>query len=225
MLSACRLALLILSVLVVGMYMAMHVASGTANEESRQTWLRMHPPRQAAHDAEMLRRRMLASLVELPPAQLGEHVPAITASLLHEDKHVRALALSMLNRLEGNAVSENSDEIAARLDDADDDEVRIAAVNALGRCNNDSVLLAHAPALVERLADVEPAVRWAAMDVLGHLADDSLATVTLRAVDKLLDHNNISIAKAAVMSWAPKLQKHKGLQQTQRRPLPKQEEV
>ena len=74
-------------------------------EHGRAGWLRLHPPRQASHDAELLRRRMLASLVELPPAQLADHVPAIAASLDHDDSHIRALAISMLGRLEAAAVA------------------------------------------------------------------------------------------------------------------------
>ena len=78
-------------------------------------WLRLHPPRQASHDAEMLRRRILESLVELEPAELAQHVPAIAASLDHDDTHVRGLARAMLSRLEPQAVAQHSVDIAARL--------------------------------------------------------------------------------------------------------------
>ena len=124
--GVCRLMLLGLVLLVVLSYSALliedHILSSPATAQNRKaktdlksSWLKLHNPKTAHHDAELLRRRMLAGLVELPPSQLAEHVPAIAASLDHEDQHIRALAISMLGRLEPPAIAEHSDAIAARL--------------------------------------------------------------------------------------------------------------
>lgn len=51
-------------------------------------------------DTDLLRRRRLAQLAELSPAQLGENVHAILSSLDNDDHHVRRLAGGMLSRLE-----------------------------------------------------------------------------------------------------------------------------
>ena len=173
----------------------------------RSGWLRLHPPRQASHDAELLRRRTLASLVELPPASLAEHVPAIIASLDHDDSHVRALATSMLSRLEAPALREHGEAISKRLSHPDDDQVRLAVVRAMGRAPA-AVLAAHASGLVGRLADDEPAVRWAAVDALAQLEADALAPITLTAVDTLVAKHELSLARAAVAAWSPKLEHH-----------------
>jgi len=215
MLSALRVALLVVSTVVALSYAVLHAtstSSSTSEDDAspskhaldRTSWLRLHPPRQASHDAELLRRRMLASLVELDPSELAEHVPAIAASLDHEDHHVRALAVAMLGRLEAPAIETHRAEIAARLVHADE-TVRLAVVRALGRAPT-SVLATYAPDLVTQLADEEPAVRWAVVDALSHLEADALAGITLNAVDALVQQNDISIARAAVASWTPKLE-------------------
>ena len=214
--GVCRLMLLGLVLLVVLSYSALliedHILSSPATAQNRKaktdlksSWLKLHNPKTAHHDAELLRRRMLAGLVELPPSQLAEHVPAIAASLDHEDQHIRALAISMLGRLEPPAIAEHSDVIAARLAHDDDDQVRLAAVRALERGAPPAILARHATALVKRLGDAEPAVRWAAVDALGLLDADALASVTLTAIDALLQQHDVSIAKAAVGSWTRKL--------------------
>lgn len=212
MLSSCRVVLVAIAATVVIAFVYLHldstpVAAGEDAVRKRAGWLRLHPPRQASHDAELLRRRKLASLVELPPAALREHVPAIAASLDHDDSHIRALAIGMLTRLEPSAVAEHATAIAERLTHADE-QVRLAVVKTLGRAPP-AALAAHADALVSRLSDEEPAVRWAVVDALSHLEPDALAPRTLRAVDALVSQHDVSIARAAVAQWMPKLSAHK----------------
>lgn len=216
MLSLFRFALVFIALTLIVAYTVMHNASttGTMSEDAfgrlrSAGWLRLHPPRQASHDAELLRRRMLASLVELEPAQLGEHVQAIVASLNHEDSHIRALAISMLGRLEPSAVAANAAGIAAHLAH-EDDQVRLAVVNVLGRAPPATIAAHAASDLVRRLADDEPAVRWAAVDTLSRLDGDALAPVVLTAVETLVAQHDVSIARAALSQWAPKLEQGGG---------------
>ena len=213
MLSAFRVVLLFMATMVLVLLHVLHVTStststseddASPNQHARGGWLRLHPPRQVSHDAELLRRRILASLVELPPAQLAEHVPAIAASLDHDDSHVRALAISMLSRLEAPALQEHGEVIASKLEHAVDEQVRLAVVRALGRASP-PVLAAHADGLLRRLTDDEPAVRWAAVDALSGLEADALAPITLTAVDTLVSQHELSLARAAVAAWSPKL--------------------
>lgn len=179
-------------------------------------WLRLHPPRQASHDAEMLRRRALAALVELEPEELAEHVPAIVASLDHEDSHVRSLAVGMLQRLQPAAVRTHVEILGARLSSSDSD-VRFEVLKAIAVSMQDGAAAgeidaaALAPSLVARLADEEAHVRWAVLDTLALLPADALAAVTLRAVDILMQQRDLSIARAAVSLWAPKLEGHKSV--------------
>lgn len=227
MLSTCRLALLAISISSFVAYVILHVdsTSSTTSEDavrSRAAWLRLHPPRQASHDAELLRRRMLASLVELEPAALGEHVPAIAASLDHDDSHIRALAVNMLARLAPPAIATHDAAIAARLAH-NDESVRLAVVKALARAPP-AVLASHANALLARLSDDEPAVRWAAVDALSHLDANALAPITLIAVDALVGQQDVSIARAAVASWMPKLGAHEEVMRALSRLIPGAEE-
>ena len=59
------------------------------NEMTRSEWLKLHPPRKARHDAELLRRRMLSTISELGTANLTSHIPQIVASLDNGDAQVR----------------------------------------------------------------------------------------------------------------------------------------
>ena len=146
---------------------------------------------------------MLANLIELPPDQLAEHVPAIAASLDHEDEHVRNLAISMLGRLEKSGISDGASVIAERLGN-DDVQVRLAVVRALGSASP-AALAVHADALAAAITDEEPAVRWAIVDALGNLDAEPLGEIMLSVIDTLLRQHDASIARAAVSNWSPKL--------------------
>ena len=115
-----------------------------------------------------------------------------------------ASGVDMLDRLEPPAIAAHAASIAERLAHPDDEQVRLAVVKVLGRAPP-SILAAHASELVVRLSDDEPAVRWAVVDALSRLEADTLAPLTLSAVDALMAQRDVSIARAAVAQWAPKL--------------------
>ena len=70
-------------VLMVGL-ISSHMHGGSMHDSSIKSWLQQHPPRKVSHDAELLRRRVLADFTERPPEDLSDHVPAILASLDRE---------------------------------------------------------------------------------------------------------------------------------------------
>ena len=175
------------------------------HDTSLTTWLRMHPPKKVSHDAELLRRRMLGQLAEAGPRELSAHVPAILASLDHSDDHVRRLASSMLSRLEPRAVMANIDGIAEKLASSDA-QVRLHVTQALGYANS-SNLAPFADQPVDCLTDADASVRWAAVDALSALHPQVLANRTIRALDKLMAQQELSLAKAAVSAWASKLER------------------
>lgn len=70
-------------VLMVGL-ISSHMHGGSMHDSSIKSWLQQHPPRKVSHDAELLRRRVLADFTERPPEELSDHVPAILASLDRE---------------------------------------------------------------------------------------------------------------------------------------------
>mmetsp|Transcript_39507 Transcript_39507/g.65515 ORF Transcript_39507/g.65515 Transcript_39507/m.65515 type:complete len:236 (+) Transcript_39507:160-867(+) len=170
-------------------------------------WLLLHPPRQQQHDAELLRRRTLASLVELPAPRLAEHIPAIVASLNHADGHVRRLAIGMLQRVDGSSLAMHACALAERLR-SPDVAVRTHVVKALERLVNENSshpLTPCASDIMESLAHPEAAVRWATVDVLALFSSDVLAARTLEAINTLLQNGDVSIARVAVSIWAAKL--------------------
>ena len=75
--------LVAIGVLVVSL-ISSHMHGGSMHDSSIKAWLQQHPPRKTSHDAELLRRRVLADFTERPPEELSEHVPAILASLDRE---------------------------------------------------------------------------------------------------------------------------------------------
>ena len=184
---------------------ATHAAEAMGDEQlsASANWLRLHPPRQASHDAELLRRRMLAQLVELSDDELEEHVLAIVASLDHADDHVRNLAIDMLARLRGPALKSYAAALAERLE-SEDERVRQGVIRSLAKLAPLEIAR-HADAIVEALADAEPSVRWAAVDALSLLEPNALANITLPAIDMLVQQQDLSIARAAVGAWAEKL--------------------
>lgn len=209
-LQLCGRSLVVIASIVAVTYVALHFdAGGESLDPStrRLGWLNKHTPQQAHHDAELLRRRMLANLIEQPDSALVEHATAIIASLDHEDDHIRNLAVSMLERISstkgGAAIVPHAANVAERLESSDG-HVRLAVVRALTSLSP-APLASFAPALVEALADDEPSVRWAVLEALGKLEPDELAKVTLTAIDKLIQQQDLSIAKAAVSAWASRL--------------------
>ena len=211
MISIFGRGLSVLACLSIVSYAVIHQISGHSMDDHNDNvehgateWLRMHPPRQAAHDAELLRRRLLAQLVELPGEELAEHVPAIMASLDHDDDHVRNLAVDMLSRLTNVSVGTHAARLAEFVS-SDDGRVRQGVVRALGLLPP-LKLQKYSEPLVDMLADTEPSVRWAAVDTLTLLPPDALAAVTLTAIDRLVQQQDLSIAKAAVSAWANKLE-------------------
>jgi hypothetical protein len=212
MLRLCGCGLLAMASVTLMSYVALHATSstdGAADHDedlitsSRAYWLRLHPPQQAHHDAEMLRRRKLAMIVEASDAEIQQHAVAIVWSLDHEDEHVRHLALSMLSRLNNASLTQHAALLAERLE-SPDDGVRLGVVKALTLATPQS-LAPSAQALSDLLADSEPAVRWAALDALNVLRTDSLASVTLSAIDRLVEQQDISLAQTAIGAWAERL--------------------
>jgi len=176
----------------------------TSTHDGLDAWLKRHPPRKVSHDAELLRRQRLAQLIELPPAELAQHVTAILASLEHSDDHVRRLASAMLGRLEKEAVTLHSAAIAELLNH-DDAAVRLHAVQALAVAS-EATLAGLGARIVECLADADPGVRWAAVDTLSGLPAKELAKLAIGAINRLVQAQDLSLAKSAVSSWWSKLE-------------------
>lgn len=201
-LCAC-LSLLVASVLMMGVVVVRASSSIETSHDGLATWLMLHPPRKVSHDAELLRRRMLAGLLEQPPGELAAHVPAILASMEHSDHHVRKLALGMLSRLEPAAVTAHAADIAEHLSHTDV-EVRLQVMEALGLASA-SALASLGGLLVACLDDQDASVRWATVFVLDHMDTHALAKYTLPAVERLLRQNDMSLARSAVSRWSAKL--------------------
>lgn len=103
---------------------------------TRSGWLRLHPPRQARHDNELLRRRMLMSIAELPPQDLTQHVPQLIACLGHNDRHVRELALGLLRKMPASALADRTTSLVQLLAQGNsDDAIRLYVLHSLvGEC-------------------------------------------------------------------------------------------
>ena len=200
-------ALLVLSGLSLGAVIFFMSASHnihSTRDGGLEVWLQRHPPRKVSHDAELLRRQRLTQLIDLPPEQLAEHVPAILASLDHADYHVRQLAASMLGRLEPPAITAHADGIAEHLLHHDA-TVRLHIVQAMALVDG-AALAAYAERLVDCLSDVDPGVRWAAVDAITALEPKTLAKHALGAIDTLVKSGEVSLARNAVSGWAAKLE-------------------
>ena len=181
-----------------------HASHGKPSAHGSTFWLLQHNPRHMHHDAELLRRQRLAQLTELSPRELGEHVPAILASLDHSDYHVRRLAGSMLFRLEARAINQHAASIIERLDHHDA-TVRLYSMQALALADS-NILSTHASILADCINDVDPGVRWATVDTLARLNSTMLAQHAISAIDALVRAEDYSLAKSAVSSWSPKLE-------------------
>lgn len=214
MLHVCRALLVFVVLTVIVMTTLLHSTSTstathevtTGRHEGLTAWLRLHPPRQASHDAEILRRRMLGSIVELSSAALAEHAPAIIASLDYPDGHVRRLAVGMLTRLEPVAIESHTAAIMQRMGMCGDAEVRAEILQALSRIENATLLQPHVAQLMPTLADADPAVRWASIDVIGMLDADVIAPHLLAAVDQLMQTNDLSLVRALISRCVPRLE-------------------
>jgi hypothetical protein len=124
--------------------------------------------------------------------------------LADSDYHVRRLAGGLLSRLEPSAVTEHAAQIAERLE-SDDETVRLHVVQALGLLAG-SRLEPFADELFSSLEDDDDGVRWAAVDALSALPPVALANRTDLAIQKMLDRQEISLARSAVSTWLPKLE-------------------
>ena len=102
-------ALALLAVMLVVLVYTTHTASAHDEADPRTVWLKLHPPRQAHHDAELLRRRTLATIEALDDVELADHVPQLVACLGHHDAHVRELALRLLRRLPSSAMASHAE--------------------------------------------------------------------------------------------------------------------
>jgi HEAT repeat protein len=173
-------------------------------EHGLSTWMKIHRPREVSHDAELLRRRMLATFAEAPADEVSDHAAAIIASLDHSDRHVRRLAAGLLSRLEEGDVSKHAAALREMLDHSDE-SVRVAVLQALARAEP-RALGALAADILKRLSDEDDGVRWAAVDALSSLEPAVLSNMTLAAIEKLMERQELSLAKTAVTSWTPKLE-------------------
>ena len=179
--------------------------------DQRSQWLRLHPPRQAQHDAELLRRRTLSAIEGLNETELSEHVPQLVASLAHHDGHVRALALRMLRKLPSSAMEDHAetlvmDTLTANADDA----VRLYVLQTLVDYSADDAvrlptIASGKGAIVECLLDESSSeeVRRAAADVLALLEPEDLATYTEDVLASV--RGSPRLAAALVSSWGFKL--------------------
>lgn len=130
--------------------------------------------------------------------------PISCVAFADSDYHVRRLAGGLLSRLEPSAVAQHSREIAERLE-SDDETVRLHVVQALGLLEGRR-LAPFAEQLVSCLEDDDDGVRWAAVDALSSLPPTALANRTDVAIQRMLDRQETSLARSAVLAWLPKLQ-------------------
>ena len=182
-------------------------STGDDRLSSRSMWLKLHPPRQARHDAELLRRRILSLLVELGPAELQQHVPQIVASLEHGDQQVRQLALSMVRRLDPSALTNHATALADLLGSGvDDDDVRLYALQTLTSLGDMPTVAANGALIFDCLAAKEPAVRLATVSLLALLEPEDLAPYTLAAADAVVQRRDVTLAKGMISAWGWKLE-------------------
>ncbi|EOD29353.1 hypothetical protein EMIHUDRAFT_203984 [Emiliania huxleyi CCMP1516] len=176
-----------------------------ARFDGRRTWLDAHPPRKASEDYEILRRRRLAALTELAPAEVERYLPAVVASLDRDDGEVRRLAVLVLERMadEPATLDAHGAELTALLGRSADARVRLSVARTLSKLG--APLIAAAAALVSRLEDSDAEVRAAAVAALGALPAETLATHTHAAVELLSRAGDAEASAAAIDGWADKL--------------------
>ena len=198
---------LILSLLV--LFRTAHPGNGekvnSALSAGLSNWMKLHPPRTHSHDAELLRRRMLASIMELGVDELVLHAPQLVASLRHGDRQVRHLALGMLGRLRPQVLADWAETLAASLG-SKDDAVRRYILELLIQLGDVSTITACGPLIFECLSSGEQEVRSAAVSALALLEPEDLSTYTQAAAERLVQQRDTSLAVAAVSSWGAKLE-------------------
>jgi hypothetical protein len=190
------------------LFYSTHQASSSVDESSpRVGWLRLHPPQQAHHDAEMLRRRTLANLEELGVADLATHVPQLVACLAHHDGQVRALALGMLGRLEPSAVAEHVERLSETLRlGSSDDAVKLYVLKTLTAIGDMPTIASSGGLVVECFSADSAEVRRATGDVLALLEPEELAPYTEAAAQAVAQRHDTELASALIMSWGWKLE-------------------
>lgn len=193
---------------------SMRITSPGLNNSTRQgalaEWLVQHRPDRVSADNELLRRQRLASLLELALPEVERHTPAVLASLGHTDRHVRQLAIALLERLakaRSASLVAHATALTTRLGSTDG-LVRRAVMQALPKLGDAKVLAEAAPRLVGGLVDAEPDVRWAAVDALAALSPGALASHTPRAVELLQRQGDDVLSDAAIERWSELLSEH-----------------
>jgi len=173
---------------------------------TRSGWLRLHPPRQARHDNELLRRRMLMSIAELPPQDLTQHVPQLIACLGHNDRHVRELALGLLRKMPASALADRTTSLVQLLAQGNsDDAIRLYVLHSRVELG-DMPTIAAASSLVFECLSVSdppraPEVQKAAIAAMALLEPEDLAPFTQATGELLVRRRDVALANVAISSW------------------------
>lgn len=180
-----------------------------ADADPRSAWLRLHPPRKARYDNELLRRRLLASMTELKPADLIVHVPQLLASLGHSDNQVRSLSLGMLSKLEPDALTDFTEKLAEVLSEdvasTDDDKVREFILRTLVALADIGSLASNSAAVFDCISSKDPTVRLAAAKALALLEPEDLAPYSAEALAVVERLHDAPLAEALIAGWGVKL--------------------
>ena len=189
-------------------YSTHEASSGIDVASPRVGWLRLHPPLQAHHDAEMLRRRILAGLLDLNTTELATHVAQLVACLAHHDGQVRSLALGMLGRLDVSAVAVHVERLCETLTlSSSDDAVKLYVLRLLRTVDDMPTTASNSGLVFECFSGADSAeVRRAAADVLALLEPEDLAPYTEAAAQVIAERHDTQLASALVATWGWKLE-------------------
>ena len=180
-------------------------ADASAAVLARTEWLRLHPPRKARHDAELLRRRKLSAIAELNTSALTQHVPQLLASLENDDAQVRQLALLMMNRLDPQLLADQTSALAALLTSTDD-RVRAYVLKQIVRLADMPTIASSGADIFECLSSSLPELRSDAVSALGMLDPQDFAAFSQAAVDVLTRLRDMALNKHAVERWTVQLE-------------------
>ena len=209
----CSLLLAALALLAVMLAVLLHIFHGREADGAsspRSVWLKLHPPQQTHHDAELLRRRMLATIETLNTTELVDHVPQLVACLGHHDLHVRELALRLLRRLQPTALVDHAETLVTvtlTLINHDDAATLWVLQTLLAVADMPTIASGRTAIFQCLLAPSSSAeVHQTAANLLALLEPEDLASYAEDAVEAVMQRKDVPLARAIVSSWAIKLE-------------------
>jgi hypothetical protein len=196
----------ILTLALVVLFRTTHDGPNEETGVASRAWLKLNPPRKARHDAELLRRRMLGSLLDIETEdELATHAPQLVACLDNDDLQVRQLALQLLERLHPQVLAGLASELSEVLG-GPDDEVQLYVLRTLRTLADVPAIASSGPDIIDSLTSQREAIRLAAVEALAVLEPEDIAPYTQAALEVVLKQHDARLAASIVANWSAKLQ-------------------